>query len=967
MGRRKNYISDDGDSSGDDERSNGRYPNEEPGVANADLAEEAALFANPYGHGRKRRRGKEDAIYGVFGESDEEGDKARSGGRSGGRGGRGGRYVTGVNFVSAKAPPSRRQDDEDEDEDKDEDEDNEEGRRQEDDDDPMDVDEKPSFGAGLGFASHGDEMEDARPGFGAANGFGLGFGRAGLGASTSNEQNADTDGSSTDFRPTMGSFPTAFGNQKKSKARTETASPRSSPTPAYRAPRQPVDRDFGRFDTSGIAAKMMAKMGYKRGEGLGKYGEGIAAPIDVKLRPTRAGLGLVDERTDAIKKEQREKALQEDDSDEADRTPAPKKEVRTGQWKQNARKPKVAYKSAQELIADQEAVPITTTGATQATKILDMTGREVRELANVSEVASSSAAFDVTAARLPELRHNVRLLADMAQQDLLQIGRQLRIEQTKRKQLENQQEKIALHVEAERKQTVQLKAVMEIANECQTYSKQFTVNFETANLESLVAAFSGPFQKLQTTYFEEYKTYRLDELVVASLTPIVKRLLADWQPLSDPRYGSDAFREWKRLLILPSPSHYVNGGRGEPDIGSGWMSPYESMMYNLWLPKVRQAINNEWDPKHPDAAIALVEAWHLPPTRNNAPVDLDADNDPSVLIPSWLYHNILEQLILPKLVRAIDQWNPAQDPLPVYTWIHPWLPHLADHMEGIFTTIRHKFNVSWRDRKWTPADPSAFETLLPWREIFRPSDMESLVMKAILPKLVETLQKDFSVNPANQDLTPLQNVLTWRPFVPNHLFVHLLETEFFPKWHSVLWTWLCSPGVSGEEITMWYRSWKTQVFPPDLVKETGIAIQFKAGLDMMNRSIEMGGARGPMPAMPPPIAFLSETAAAGGRVSGGAGGRSRMGAPGMSAMDSFKDYVERVASEHDLLFAPINRVHPTTGKALFRLAPASKAIAGTGGIIGYMDEGVLFIEDENGGWKPIGVEEAMSLAAKKKR
>lgn len=78
MARRKRPFLDDGDDSSngsEDDSMDESYGREDP-----DAREERRLFENPYK--RKKLGGKEDAIYGVFGDDDEDGEFSRLRGKS---------------------------------------------------------------------------------------------------------------------------------------------------------------------------------------------------------------------------------------------------------------------------------------------------------------------------------------------------------------------------------------------------------------------------------------------------------------------------------------------------------------------------------------------------------------------------------------------------------------------------------------------------------------------------------------------------------------------------------------------------------------------------------------------------------------------------------------------------------------------------------------------------------------------
>ena len=55
--------------------------------------------------------------------------------------------------------------------------------------------------------------------------------------------------------------------------------------------KEKIDKGYGRFAKNSFAEKMLKKFGWKEGQGLGKYNQGIINPVDVKQRVQGSGLG----------------------------------------------------------------------------------------------------------------------------------------------------------------------------------------------------------------------------------------------------------------------------------------------------------------------------------------------------------------------------------------------------------------------------------------------------------------------------------------------------------------------------------------------------------------------------------------------------------------------------------------------------------------------------------------------------
>lgn len=236
-------------------------------------------------------------------------------------------------------------------------------------------------------------------------------------------------------------------------------------------------------------------------------------------------------------------------------------------------------------------------------------------------------------------------------------------------------------------------------------------------------------------------------------------------------------------------------------------------------------------------------------------------------------------------------------------------------------------------------------------QVHDPSEWDSLLLKYVVPKLAATLREDFKVNPAQQDIKPLQDVLAWAEIIRPSIFSQLLETEFFPKWLSALHQWLVHPEASFEEVAQWYSSWK-RIFPEDVQRMSGVERGFTRGLELMNKAIELGPAVSqlPRPDVQTPGVPAGQTKA-----------RTTVKArPSRTQEITFRSIVDDYASNHNLMFFPAGKVDEKTGHALFRV---SKSADGKGGLLVYIADDAVWAMDGDQ-YRAIPLEEMVLRAAK---
>lgn len=215
---------------------------------------------------------------------------------------------------------------------------------------------------------------------------------------------------------------------------------------------------------------------------------------------------------------------------------------------------------------------------------------------------------------------------------------------------------------------------------------------------------------------------------------------------------------------------------------------------------------------------------------------------------------------------------------------------------------------------------------------------------------------NFEVNPAEQDLAPLEDVLKWKDFFKPSVLAHLLAAEFFPKWHQILYVWLTSEEPDYDEIAQWYKGWKE--YFPDSINDTSIVSQeWEKGRLTIEQALELGD-RVATELLPPTATVEAMTPSS-------AAPSTPVAAPTPQPVAeelTMRDIIDEWCTAHDLTIWPLREAHETTGIPLHRVTASG---TNKGGVKVYLKGDVLYAQNRKDRkiWEPIELNEVLIARA----
>ncbi|PWA59805.1 hypothetical protein CTI12_AA204900 [Artemisia annua] len=375
----------------------------------------------------------------------------------------------------------------------------------------------------------------------------------------------------------------------------------------------------------------------------------------------------------------------------------------------------------------------------------------------------------------------------LAELDMQTIECDLNNEREKVVSLQKEKERLVNDANCEEKQLDGLEVIVSALDQLNNHSHSGTLSLELLG---------DSFRYMKKRFPYEYKFGDLATIACSFALPLLSRLFEGWDPLIKPADHIDVISVWKDLLQ-----------------GDEIDSPYAQLFMEVVFCAVRRSSTNTWQATNPEPLLHFLDTWER-------------------LMPHAALQKFLDGIVTPKLLAAVNSWDPCTDTIPMHIWVHPWLSLVGQKHKTLYHTLHTKLESVLHE--WHPCDESAYDILSPWKLVFDRESWEQIMVRYITPKLLAVMH-EFQVNPADQKLDQFYWVWIWANLIPIHHMLRIMDV-FFNKWLEVLYQWLCTK-PDFQEVKNWYLGWKNLI-PSNLLSNEHIRGRLNMGLDMMNQAVQ---------------------------------------------------------------------------------------------------------------------------------